>query len=1041
MIEFDFAQSSRSERPHKAWGASSRITNPKILPKPANAADSVSGSGSVTHSAGSVFFFDINLGLAPPALCFRLLRRLWLAIVAVLILGVPARALDPSQPADSFLRTHLSPDEGNLPGAVVDHIQQTNDGFLWLIVNGGGLSRFDGKNFFNSTTLRAATMALAPNGDLWLAKHEELIQMPSANTNRFIFSGLNSYYPLSGKESAIQCLRFSGSGVLWVGTTEGLFRFDGNQFVALGPRVSTTQIQEAPDGHLLVVNTEGLMEIAGSDVVTHPQLAGQLGVKNNEIYDVLKDRHGNTWYCTARGVTRETNGKVEKLGAHGPTGHAAKLAYEDAQGNVWIGTDNGLFRATATGLELVADEIKVRSLYSDRDGNLWVGTNGDGLYRFRDRGIRMFTKKEGLPNDVLMTVITTHDGAIWTGANCGGISRFDGTHFQTYAEKDGLLNSCVWALAEDLNRDLWIGTWGGGAFRYHNGTFTQYSKNEGMADDRVTSIVAARDGSVWFGTRGGGVTRLSNGQFRTFTTADGLSANTVLNVFEDRAGNIWIGTLNGMDRLAGDRFENFSSLPGTMVIPIGEDRDGGFFVIMDLDGEGVTRRLDKNRTDTMTYLAAFDMVETEQGELWFGSLPFSRIQANNFTSSRPRDVPVDFEEFSTADGLDTSGSSGIGANLALTRDGKLWASTSKGLARFDLHSLAVTNTKPSIYLTDVTIGRNKQRAGNEIILPPGTSHTEIYFAPVEISAPEKIRLQYRLDGVDSEWLDAPANLNAIYSHIPVGTHAFHVRACNRNGIWDQQGVVFSITQQPYFYQTRWFVAAMVTFGIMLMILIYRLRVAQISRMLSARFDERLAERTRVARELHDTLLQTVQGSKMVADHALKNPADHTRMVRAMEQLSTWLAQATEEGRAALQSLRSSTTEKNNLAEAFRRAIDECGGSGNSFSVNGDSREMHPVVRDEIYRIGYEAIRNACAHSGAGKVEVMLEYAHDLTLRVSDDGVGIDSAVIEQGKEGHFGLRGMRERAERIGAKFTLDSSPNSGTVITLVVPGRIAFRT
>jgi signal transduction histidine kinase len=183
---------------------------------------------------------------------------------------------------------------------------------------------------------------------------------------------------------------------------------------------------------------------------------------------------------------------------------------------------------------------------------------------------------------------------------------------------------------------------------------------------------------------------------------------------------------------------------------------------------------------------------------------------------------------------------------------------------------------------------------------------------------------------------------------------------------------------------------------------------------------------------------------MVADHALKNSADHARMVRAMEQLSTWLEQATEEGRAALHSLRASTTEKNNLAEAFRRAIDECGRVSRaeiSFSVNGDSREMHPVVRDEIYRIGYEAIRNSCAHSGGDRLDVTLEYAHDLTLFVSDNGVGIDSEVVEKGKEGHFGLRGMRERAERIGSKFTLVSAPDSGTVITLVVPGRIAFRT
>jgi signal transduction histidine kinase len=379
--------------------------------------------------------------------------------------------------------------------------------------------------------------------------------------------------------------------------------------------------------------------------------------------------------------------------------------------------------------------------------------------------------------------------------------------------------------------------------------------------------------------------------------------------------------------------------------------------------------------------------------------------------------------------------------LAVSPDGDLWVGTLEGLVRLPPSNF----NQFTLNGLDVTIGRDSQRATErKVVLPAGTSHTEIHFAAVEISAPEKIRLLYRLEGVDSEWLDAPANPHAIYNQIPVGTHALRIRACNRNGIWDRQGVVFSITQQSYFYQTRWFVAAMVALGLLLVVLLYRLRVAQISRMLSARFDERLAERTRVARELHDTLLQTVQGSKMVADHALKNSADHTRAVRALEQLSTWLAQATDEGRAALLSLRASTTEKNDLAEAFRRAIDECmRASGNdiSFSVNGEAREIHPVLRDEIYRIGYEAIRNACAHSGGDQLELTLQYAHDLTLRVSDNGIGIDSEVVEKGKDGHFGLRGMRERAERIGGKFTVISSPDSGTIITLVVPGRIAFHT
>jgi len=211
--------------------------------------------------------------------------------------------------------------------------------------------------------------------------------------------------------------------------------------------------------------------------------------------------------------------------------------------------------------------------------------------------------------------------------------------------------------------------------------------------------------------------------------------------------------------------------------------------------------------------------------------------------------------------------------------------------------------------------------------------------------------------------------------------------------------------------------------------------------MSARFDERLAERTRIARDLHDTLLQTIQGSKLVADDALD--ADPAEMPRAMKQLSGWLGRATQEGRAALNSLRSSTEQRNDLAEGLQRAIEECrlhGPIEASFSKVGNADEMHPIVRDEIYRISYEAIRNACAHSKGTRLEVALNYSQDLSVRVRDNGVGIAPAVTEKGKEGHFGLQGMRERAARIGAKLTVVSSPNSGTEVTLVVPGRIIFR-
>ena len=249
---------------------------------------------------------------------------------------------------------------------------------------------------------------------------------------------------------------------------------------------------------------------------------------------------------------------------------------------------------------------------------------------------------------------------------------------------------------------------------------------------------------------------------------------------------------------------------------------------------------------------------------------------------------------------------------------------------------------------------------------------------------------------------------------------------------------------PAWYQTNWFRLLCLVSGGLAIWALYRFRVRQIAKVMTARFDERLAERTRIARDLHDTFLQTIQGSKLVADDALDPDADPAGIPRAMEQLSAWLGRATRESRAVLDSLRSSTELRNDLGDALQHAIEECqlhSPIETTFSVVGNAKEMHPIVRDEIFRISYEAIRNACAHSVSTQLEVGLNYSQDLTVRVRDNGVGIDPAVLEKGKQGHFGLQGMRERAARIGSKLTVVSSPNAGTEVTLVVPGRIVFRT
>jgi signal transduction histidine kinase len=255
--------------------------------------------------------------------------------------------------------------------------------------------------------------------------------------------------------------------------------------------------------------------------------------------------------------------------------------------------------------------------------------------------------------------------------------------------------------------------------------------------------------------------------------------------------------------------------------------------------------------------------------------------------------------------------------------------------------------------------------------------------------------------------------------------------------------VYMITQSPYFYQMRVFQFGSGALLIMFLAGAYRLRVRQVAAAMNTRFDERLAERTRIARDFHDTLLQTIQASKLVADDALATNTDPGPSRDALSLLSGWLGQATEEGRSALNSLRSSTVEGNDLAEAFRRAGEECSFQRQlefAVSVEGSGRETHPIARDEVYRIGYEAIRNACAHSGADRVTVELSYLENLVLRIRDNGKGIDSDVAAMGRAGHFGLVGMYERAARIKGKLTISSSFGSGTVVELVVPRSVVFQ-
>jgi signal transduction histidine kinase/ligand-binding sensor domain-containing protein len=997
-----------------------------------------------------------------PQLC----RAIVHALALLTILARCGLALDPTQPAGSYIRTAFTVEDG-LPSNVVNAIVQTRNGFLWIGTD-AGLARFDGRHFtmidFRGPRSAAQgvvrSLAEGPDGDLWVGTHFGLARIPTTAPDESDRWPSTFYHHGAGQSDEITSLKFTHDGALWVGTSDGLFRFDRGHFAAVlsGMGMGVGQIEEASDGHLLVVAGLKFFEWDGARIVEHAELAVRLGIGDHGFFRVIRDHTGATWFCTGAGVARLSGNSIHRYSPYGaPYAQGALTLIEDRQGNVWVFTKRGLFRCTPTSLEPLAPGASVRSLFSDRDGNLWVGTNGDGLVRFKDRPVRMFTTAEGLPNNIPMTVVARHDGSIWVGNNCGGLSWFDARRFHTYDEKNGLLNSCVWALAEDSNNDLWIGTWGGGLFRFKEGHFTQYSIPQGLSGDVVRSVIAARDGSLWIATMDG-LSHMVNGRFRNYTTVDGLSSNRVVAVYQDRHGVIWAGTSRGIARMTGDRFAPLSSpreIFDPRYISLEEGPSGDLYAFS--APKGLSRVEGNQLVGVNTDLDVLSLADFEHRDLWFsGGNGIFRLAVSSVSpTTQDSGAPLDYLSVGRADGLNSTQCSLGAPNMAITRDGQLWVATVQGLALLDLRRLPRTNRKPAIFMEEVTVGQKKQPIRQELVLPPGTHHLELKFDSIELASPEKIRFQYRLDGVDPDWLNADATRTAVYTSIPLGAHSFHVRACDRDGVWDRAGIVYNVSQRPHYYETNWFRLLAFLVVASLITAIYFLRLRRIAGQIQSRFEERLAERTRIARELHDTLLQSFHGlifRFQAADNLL--PARPTEAKQTLDSALDDAAQAITEARDAVHELRSSAAITSDLAAAVTALGEELAAHHTSAAANENSttflvevegrpQDLHPILRDEIYRIAGEGLRNAFRHARARRIEVEIRYdERQLRVRIRDDGSGIDPSVLShEGRAGHWGLTGMRERAKRIGGEMDVWSELGAGTEVELRIPSSFAYQT
>jgi signal transduction histidine kinase len=666
----------------------------------------------------------------------------------------------------------------------------------------------------------------------------------------------------------------------------------------------------------------------------------------------------------------------------------------------------------------------------------------------------MFTTGDGLPSNIPMAVLSRHDGSLWVGTNCGGVSVYGNQRFRVYNETDGLLNSCVWSLAEDNKDNLWLGTWGGGLFRFANHHFTQFGERDGLGGGIVRAIQAAKDGSLWIATDGG-VSHMLNGRFRNYTVEDGLSSTRVLAVYQDRSERIWAGTSRGVDRMVGERFAPVSTdseILDPRVINFAESPAGDLYV---MDAPRGVDRWDGNRFVAVDQQLDLFNLKPAGEDLWFSGgngifrFPLTALRE----AEHQKELPVDFTSFGTADGMNSTQCSVGTPNMALTRDGKLWVATVRGLAELELGRLRPISGKPRIFVSEVTVGRTQQIAGRELVLPPGTHHTEVHFDAISLPSPQNVRFQYRMDGIDAVWLDSNSSLTAVYTNIPTGSHFFHVRACNNDGIWDPVGIAYKVTQEPEVYETTWFRGSAVLAIALLLAGAYRLRLRQIADQFNVRLEERVNERTRIARDLHDTLLQSFHGL-MLRFQAVQNMLPE-EPVKARESLQTAIdraAQAITEGRDAVQELRGAGLYGDDVVEsltsegqelALEQAAAKDGRPPVAFRVlvEGEPRALQMALRADLHRIGKEVLANAFRHARASHIELDISYGHRiLRLRIRDDGIGMDPDLLEQGgRRGHWGLPGIRERARAIGGRLELWSELSRGTEVELTIPAKAAY--
>ena len=987
-------------------------------------------------------------------------------LLVALWLCAAAAALDPSRYISQYAHKAWRTEDGDLVNAPTV-LTQTSDGYLWIgTLN--GLFRFDGVRFVLWGSLQRkplpsdyiTSLLGTRDGSLWIGT--------SAGLARWNDGVLTKY---SGTPFYVEQIAEGPSGGVWVARAKirdgkgVLCEVSGEQLKCYGPSEGipfpyAKAVTQDSAGNIWVGGPTGLCRWRNG--------SGQLYSNGNlqRLQDVIGVNvmtpadDASLWVGTIRsgkglGLQQFKDGSWKSYSAPGLNGTALSVSalFVDRDGTLWIGTENsGIYRVHAgqtdhfTAAEgLSGDEVN--GFFQDREGSLWVATS-NGVDRFHDTPVTSFSIREGLISDEVTAVLGASDGTVWMG-NTGALNFIRNNQVSRVQQKN-LPQQLIASLFEDHEHRLWVGVDAGLDIRTPDGHFLPVSKPDGGSLGMIVAMTEDTDHNLWAETALGSLLRIRDAQVvEQFSSSEIPRARDLA---ADPQGGIWLALENGnLGRFRNGRLEVVSTSGSSKLVPvytIKVDPDGSVWAST---GDGLVHWRDgtAQTLNSRNGLACDTVVATvrdNRGNYWLesscGYVAISDVEIERWLTQPDRRVA--FRRLDRFDGARPFPST-FRPSASKSTDGRLWFATDTVLQMIDPRQMTANALPPPVHIEQVIADRKAYLPASGLELPPHTRDIEIDYTALSFVAPQKVRFRYQLKGRDAKWQDTETRRQAFYSDLSPGTYQFRVIASNNDGVWNETGATLNFRVLPAFYQTTWFRVFCFALFAFCLWLLYRLRLRQLAARMQARLEERLEERERIARDLHDTLLQGFVSAYMQLDVANDRLPAESPAKPLVQRVLELMKQVSEEGRSAIRRLRSPLLQGNDLEEMLSRIPDEFSAHEPvdfRILVEGGAVPLHAVIREEVGRIAREAVINAFRHSRASKIEVEIKYGiRDLAITVRDNGCGMDQEMLEQGREGHYGLSSMRERAEKLGCKLVVTSRVGLGTEVQMSVPGRVAFVT